>query len=140
MPTVAQEYLDRLNALMEQLGSRNFNGVKLGCKHFFSGAAVYARGRICMSWTPVGFAIKLPEASRSILLKQHHATPLRYFPRGPIKKDYVVLPESILKDMKTFRRWVKVSVAYVVSLPAPERKAKSHITRRSTGRAKAVRR
>lgn len=129
---MAQEYLDRLNALMEQLGSSNFNGVKLECRHFFSGAAVYARGRICMSWTPVGFAIKLPEVSRSILLKQDHATPLRYFPRGPIKKDYVVLSESILKDMKALRRWTKASVAYVVSLPAPKRKKKSHITRRST--------
>src|SRR5262249_24610508 len=86
MPPVAQEYLDRLNALMEQLGSSIFNDVNLECGHFFSGAAVYARGRICMSWTPVGFAIKLPEASRSILLQQHHATPLRYFPKGPRQK------------------------------------------------------
>jgi len=136
MPPVAQEYLDRLNALLEQLGSSNFNDVNLECGHFFSGAAVYARGRMCMSWTPVGFAIKLPEASRRILLQQHHATSLRYFPKGPVKQDYVVLPESMLKDMKTLRRWAKASVAYAVSLPTPERKTKSDITRRSTGRGK----
>ena len=57
---MAQEYLDRLNALLEQLGSSNFNDVNLECGHFFSGAAVYARGRMCMSWTPVGFAINCP--------------------------------------------------------------------------------
>ena len=129
---MAQEYLDRLNALIERLSSGGFKGAKLECKHFFSGAAVYVGGKICMSWTPVGFAIKLPEASRRVLVKQQGAKYLRYFPKGPIKKDYVVLPESMLKEMKTLRRWAKVSVEYVLSLPAPERKKKSHITRRST--------
>ena len=133
---VAQEYLDRLSTLMKELSTSSFKGFKLECKHFFSGAAVYAHGRICMSWTPVGFAIKLPEASRSILVKQQGAKYLRYFPQGPIKKDYVVLPESLLKEMKTLRRWAKVSVEYALSLPAPERKAKGHITRRSAGRGK----
>src|SRR5713226_6291000 len=123
---MAQEYLDRLNALMERLSFGNFKGVKLACKHFFSGAAVYVEGRICISWTPVGFAIKLPEVSRRALVKQQGAKYLRYFPKGPIKKDYVVLPGSMLKEMKTLRRWAKVSVEYVLSLPAPERKKKSH--------------
>ena len=132
---MAQEYLDRLNALMERLSSGGFKGVKLECKHFFSGAAVYVVGKICMSWTPVGFALKLPEAARSALVKQQGAKYLRYFPEGPIKKDYVVLPASMLKDMKTLRRWAKESVEYVLALPAPERKKKSHITRRSSGTA-----
>ena len=128
---MTQEYLDQLNILMERLGSGSFKNAKLECKHFFSGAAVYAGGRICMSWTPVGFALKVPEASRNILVKQQGAKYLRYFPKGPIKKDYVVLPESMLKETKTLRRWAKVSVEYVLSLPAPARK-KSHITPRST--------
>ena len=54
---MAQEYLDRLNALIGRLPYGSLKGVKLECKHFFSGAAVYADGRICMSWTPVGFAM-----------------------------------------------------------------------------------
>ena len=133
---MAQEYLDRLSQLMEQLSSSGFNGVKLECKHFFSGAAIYARGKICMSWTPVGFALKLPEASRTILVKQQGAKYLRYFPQGPIKKDYVVLPESLLKEMKTLRHLAKASVAYVLSPPTSERKTKSRISRRPTARGK----
>ena len=129
---MAQEYLDRLNTLMERLSPGGFKGVKIECRHFFSGAAVYAGGRICMSWTPVGFSIKLPEALRSALVKQQGAKCLHYFPKGPIKKDYVVLPGSIFKKTRTLRRWAKVSIDYVLSLPAPERKKKSHITRRST--------
>ena len=121
---MAQEYLQQLTALLKQSTSGRFEGVKLECKHFFSGAAVYAEGRICMSLTTVGFALKLPEKSRNILVNDQGAKPLRYFPKGPIKKDYAVLPNAMLKDMKTLRRWVKVSIEYVLSLPAPVRKGK----------------
>jgi hypothetical protein len=137
---MAQEYLERLNALIERLTSGSLKDVKLECKHFFSGAAVYAKGRICMSWTPVGFAIKLPETSRNTLVNQQGAKLLRYFPKGPIKKDYVVLPESMLNEMRTLGRLAKTSVEYALSLPAPQTKRKSHITRRSPGRAKTARR
>ena len=95
--------------------------VKLECKHFFSGAAVYANGRICMSLTPAGFALKLPEEACDTLLKKG-AKRLRYFPDGPIKKDYVVLPTTMLNDTKTLRRWMRVSVAYALTLPEPVRK------------------
>ena len=118
---MAQEYLKQLSALMEQATPRKIKNI-LECKHFFSGAAAYADGRICMSLTTVGFALKLPEESRNILVNDQGAKPLRHFPNGPIKKDYVVLPKAMLKDMKALRRWVKVSIEYVLSLPAPVRK------------------
>ena len=132
------EYLERLNALIERLPSGSLKGVKLECKHFFSGAAVYAQGRICMSWTPVGFAIKLPETSRSDLVNHQGAKYLRYFPKGPIKKDYVILPKSMLQEMRTLGRVARTSVEYALSLPAPIKKNKSHRTRRSSARAKQL--
>lgn len=115
---MAEEYLEQLSTLMEKAASRTIKD-NLECKHFFSGAAVYAKGRICMSLTPVGFAIKLPERSRNVLIKQQGAKPLRYFPKGPIKKDYVVLPKTVLNDIKALRNWVKTSIEYVVLLPLP---------------------
>src|SRR6266566_5356808 len=137
---MAQEYLERLNLLIGRLISGSLKNVKLECKHFFSGAAVYAHGRICMSWTPVGFAMKLPEPSRATLISERGAKYLRHFPKGPIKKDYVVLPESILEETKTLGRLARMSVEYALSLPVSETKKKHRITRRSTGRAKAARR
>ena len=113
---MAEEYLEQLSALVDKAASGKIKD-NLECKHFFSGAAVYAKGRICMSLTPVGFAIKLPEESRNILIKEQGAKPLRYFPKGPIKIDYVVLPNSVINDIEALRNWVKVSVEYVVSLP-----------------------
>jgi hypothetical protein len=130
---VAQAYLEQLSELIGQLIFGGLKGVKPECKHFFSGAAVYVKGRICMSWTPVGFAIKLPEASRKILINQHSAKHLRYFPKGPIKKDYVVLPKRMLKEMKTLKRLAKTSVDYALSLPKPI-KRKSNSTRRASSR------
>lgn len=121
---MAQEYLLQLTALMEPLTAGRFKGTKLERKHFFGGAAVYANEKICMTLTTAGFAIKLPENSRNALVNEHGAKPLRYFSKSPIKKDYVVLPESMLKDMKALRRWVEISIEYVASLPAPVRKSK----------------
>lgn len=120
---VAEEYLERLSVLMEKAASGKIKS-SLECKHFFSGAAVYAQGRICMSLTPVGFAIKLPEESRNTLIKEQGAKPLRYFPKGPVKRDYVVLPKAVLNDIKALRNWVKVSVEYVVSLPVPAKRSR----------------
>ena len=119
---MAKEYLDKLTALIDKATSGTFKNISLECKHFFSGAALYANGKICISLTPVGFAIKLPEESRNALLKQKGTKPLRYFPEGPIKKDYVILPKTILNDVKIFRHWVKLCIEHVASLPAPVRK------------------
>lgn len=116
---MARKYLQRLTALMRLAASGRFKDIKLEYKHFFSGAALYANGKICMSLTPVGFATKLPEESRNTLLKQKGAKPLRYFPGGPVKKDYVVLPKSILNDVKVLRYWVKLCIEHVASLPGP---------------------
>ena len=121
---MAHEYLDQLSALLKSATLGRFKDVKMECKHFFSGAAVYADGRIFMSLTIVGFALKLPEEARNTLVKEQGAKPLRYFPKAPIKKDYVILPKAMLKDMKILRRWVKVSIEYVLSLPAPVRRRK----------------
>ena len=119
---MAKEYLDKLTALIDKATSGTFKNISLECKHFFSGAALYANGKICISLTPVGFAIKLPEESRNALLKQKGTKPLRYFPEGPIKKDYVILPKTILNDVNIFRHWVKVCIEHVASLPEPVRK------------------
>ena len=137
---MAKEYLEKLTEILKRATSRRFSNVKFECKHFFSGAAVYANGRICMSFTPAGFAIKLPENQRDILLQKRGTKCLRYFPKAPIKKDYVLLPDSMLKDTKTLRSWVKLTVEYVLTLPKPTKKreaVKNHSLK--SGRSEALR-
>ena len=122
---MAKEYLEKLSAILNRVTARKFMNVKFECKHFFSGAAVYADGRICISLTPAGFAIKLPANQRDVLLQKKGTKCLRYFPEAPIKKDYVVLPDSMLKDTKTLRSWIKLTVEYVLTLPKPVKKKRS---------------
>lgn len=110
---MAKKYLVPLAELLDKATVTNVKNSSLECKHFFSGAAVYVNGKICMSLTPAGFALKLPEKLRNKLLQEKRVTPLRYFSKAPIKKDYVVLPERMLNNTKIFRYWVKKSIEYV---------------------------
>lgn len=121
---MAKEYLELLSAFIEKatLDCPEKNNLK--CKHFFSGAALYVEERICVSLTPVGLAIKLPPETKEKLLKNKRAVPLRYFPKGPIKKEYVLFPEGVEEGGKALYQYVKGSIAYVLSLPKPPIKLK----------------
>lgn len=112
---MAQIYLDKLSAIIAGATRDRFPDAALTCKHFFSGAALYVDGKICISLTPVGLALKLPEDDRNSLIDNNSAKPLRYFPNAPIKKDYVVLPNGILKDTRALRCWIRKSIEYIGS-------------------------
>jgi len=66
---MAREYLDELSELISNISPQT-DGVEFETKHFFSGAALYADGKICITLTPVGLAIKLPETQIEKLLKE----------------------------------------------------------------------
>ena len=126
---MAKAYLEKLSSILQEAATDRFKNVHFECKHFFSGAAVYADGRICMSLTPAGFAIKLPEDLREVLLKEYGAKTLRYFPKGPIKKDYVVLPREMLNNKNDLKRWVKATIEYALTLPKQIKKKLGERTR-----------
>lgn len=96
---MATAYLESLNRLLENLDlARNLN-CKIECRHFFSGAALYANDKICASWSPVGLAFKLPDDETTRLISNGEARPLQYFPAGPVKKGYALFenPEQYPK-------------------------------------------
>ena len=107
---MAGEYLEKLSALIKKAVPNQLKSIKLECRHFFSGAALYANGKICVTLTPKGFAIKLPENIRKKLLKEGKAKKLRYFPKAPVKKDYVILPKAMTDDLKSLRYYIKISI------------------------------
>ena len=108
---MAEPYLQDLQSLLAQSAPKRGRIVTVTCKHFFAGAAAYVDGTIFMSLTPVGLALKLPEDARAELLNQG-AKPLRYFPKGPIKKDYVVVSASMAADPKTLSPWIAQSITF----------------------------
>ena len=110
---MAEPYLERLVAMLREANRPSTaSGVRLECRHFFSGAALYANGTICASLTPVGLAVKLPEESRAALLREGRAWPLRYFEEGPIKKEYVVLSAAAASKPAAVRALLRESIRY----------------------------
>lgn len=109
---MAEPYRERLVAMLRVARPSTARGPRLECRHFFSGAAVYANGIICASLTPVGFAVKLPEESRAALLRQRRARPLRYFRKGPVKKEYVLLSAATASEPGAIRTLLRESIRY----------------------------
>ena len=109
---MAQPYFDRLTEKLRE-SNPSKRGVLVECRHFFGGAALYANGKIFASLSPAGFAIKLPERSRSELLRERRGRPLRYFKGSPIKKEYLVLSRARTSDREAVRRLLRAGVRYV---------------------------
>ena len=120
---MAGAYVARLGRLLAPTIAALPTGVGVEIKHFFGGAAAYANSRICITLTPAGLAMKLPEDARARLMADG-AQPLRYFPRAPIKKQYVVLPEGAADDCQRLRFWARHAIDHALTLPAPKRKQK----------------
>ncbi len=111
---MAKKYLDRMIELISPLITGKFSGISFEYKHFFSGAALYANGKICMTLTPVGLALKLPEQYRESLIKEG-AKKLRYFPKAPVKKEYALLSKKLIDDRSTLNNIIEVCVNFSVN-------------------------
>ena len=111
---MAEPYFTRLSQIVSQMGSLSVDDVNLEIKHFFSGAALYADGKICASLSPAGFALKLPEDARLNLLAEGKGSEFRFFPKGPVKKGYIALPDSTLEDERVLQGLIDLSISYVV--------------------------
>ena len=111
---MVEVHRQRLSDLIERTLPPGRSAASIECKHFFSGAAAYADGVIFMTLTSVGLALKLPESRRSELLEEG-AVPLRYFRDGPVKKDYVVLPEAMAGDEAALRPLIAESMDFCSS-------------------------
>jgi TfoX/Sxy family transcriptional regulator of competence genes len=107
-------HLHALRSILERAAPCLDPGVAIECKHFFSGAAAYAGGKVFMSLTPVGLALKLPAEARQQLMEAG-AKPLRYFPKAPVKKEYVLMPEKLARDDDALAPWIEESIRHVVT-------------------------
>ena len=99
---MARIYLEKLSNLVSDLKIEEEIDAHIETKHFFSGAALYVNGIICASWSPVGLAFKLPKHEITELINSGRAKPLRYFPKGNVKKGYALFENPGLSKP---RRW-----------------------------------
>lgn len=111
---MAESCLQRLSRMIAKLKSPMVEGVDLECKHFFSGAALYANGNICATLTPVGLGLKLPVDSRKELMDAADGNELRHFEQAPIKKEYVAISQALLNDPKRLNKLILQSIEHAV--------------------------
>ena len=110
---MARAYIEKLSSMLARAGIEETANTKFEVKHFFGGAALYANGEICVTLTKVGLALKLPEKKRYELMENEGARPLQYFPQGPIKKEYALLPGRLINDIDSLNKWLLESINYV---------------------------
>jgi hypothetical protein len=91
---IVEPYLSELVYLAEQWAQADDRLGAIECRHFFSGGAAYRHGTIVASLTPVGLAFKVSGEVREALMLRGRVTELRYFPKAPIKREYVLFPPS----------------------------------------------
>ena len=110
---MAKPFLEKLEALV----NRHLPGdPHLVCKHFFSGAALYASGVMCASLTPVGLAFRLPADLRTELIDCGAASKLKYFAKSPIKKGYVLFSDIDNVSDADIAKYFGIAVAHVRSM------------------------
>ena len=117
---MAKEYVELLEAMLQPAIRALDGNTTVVIKHSFKGAAAYVNGRICITLTPAGLAMKLPEKSWARLVKRD-ATTSRYFSKGAIKKEYVLLPLSIRNNTRKLKYWAGRSFIHVLALRRSKR-------------------
>ena len=105
------KYRNRLTALLEQVRPRLASTHQLAFKNVFGAVGGYVNGRIFISCGAFGVALKLPPETLEALLQEKGVKYLKYFQKGHIKKEYVVLPNRILNNKRQFKKLLDKSIA-----------------------------
>lgn len=102
---ISRLYLEKLTGLISTLDFGEELKAELTVKHYFNGAAVYAGNSMCVSWSPVGLAFKLPATEVAELIANGQAKPLKYFAKSRIKKGYVLFDNPESKRKPALKAW-----------------------------------
>ena len=109
-------YLDELTELLKQARPRLAATHQLEFKRVFGAAAGYVNGNIFMSCGKFGVALRLPPETLEGVFKEEGVEPLKYFPKGHIKKEYAVLPKQLLDNKAQFKKLLDKSIGYASAL------------------------
>ncbi len=112
---MAKKYVEELIGLIDRVKPKLPRRKTIEVKHFFGGAAAYVDGRIFMTLTKVGLALKLPEEDRLGCFRSKQAKKLRYFPKAPVKKQYALFPQRSFDDGTFAKTWIAKSMAFATA-------------------------
>ena len=108
------DYRDELIELLAQVSTGLINNHKIEFKNNFGAVAGFVDGQIFISCGKFGMALRLPPEILKELFKDKDVKPLKYFPKGHVKKEYAVLPKRILDNLGRINNLVNESIKYVL--------------------------
>ncbi len=90
-------------------------------RKMFGYSCVFAKGNMFAGLHEAGMVLRLPDEERAEFLRLKDAEQFEPMP-GRVMREYVVVPEGLLKTPGQLRKWVEKSLAYISSLPAKTNK------------------
>jgi len=88
-------------------------GMEISFKPVFGAVAAYADGEIFMTCGRFGLGLKLDDQTCEHLLQSAEGQPLKYFDKGHVKRNYVVLADEVLEDAGRLKNLVDKSLDFV---------------------------
>ena len=107
------KYQDELIQLLGAIRPKFFSTHKIEFKNVFGAVGGYVDGNIFISCGKFGVALRLPQKALEVLFKENGTKHLKYFPKGHIKREYIVLPKRILHNKDQFKKLLDKSVWHV---------------------------
>ena len=107
-------YFEKVTTLLEQVHPKLSTTHRLEFKNVFGAVGGYVNGRIFISCGKFGVALRLPLEILENLFQEKDVKHLKYFPKGHIKKEYVVLPKRIIEENYKFKKLVDESIKYAL--------------------------
>jgi TfoX N-terminal domain len=111
---VQSEYVSCVSGLLLKARPRLTTTHNLEFKNCFGAVAGYVRTKIFISCGEFGIALKLPRETIERIVREDGGRHLKYFTNGHVKRDYVVLPKSVIEDNARFKTLLDASIQFVL--------------------------
>ena len=108
-------YLNKLEDLLKPIRRRLAISHRLEFKNCFGAVAGYVNGNIFVSCGKFVLALRLPPQALLELFEETDVSPLKYFKKGHVKKEYAIIPERIINDHRRVKRLVDESIKFALS-------------------------
>ncbi len=110
-------HANRLKDLLMRVRPRLAVSHRLEFKNCFGAVAGYVNGNIFVSCGNFGLALRLPPQTLHELFDEADVSPLKYFKKGHVKREYAVIPARIVSNRARFKKLVDKSITFALAAP-----------------------
>ncbi|MCX8214111.1 MAG: TfoX/Sxy family protein [SAR202 cluster bacterium] len=109
-------YLTELKSFLDRNIPQLASTDRLSVKGVLGAVGGYIDDTIFISCGNFGIALRLPPAAMQSVFEADDVLPLRYFPKGHIKREYAVIPNRIVEDRTLLAHLMGESVSYAQAI------------------------